>query len=115
MMKKEKPKARNAPRDFTFEIIDHYPMKGQPDKGTFHAFCEEKGEDFRGVRYTIRKGKPPWVCLPGAYGEIDGEPCFYTFYSLANGKKMASFMKCLRHAFAKYWKQLELEKKNAKK
>jgi len=90
-------------KEFTFEIISHYPFPDKENVGSFHAYWEEMDMDLRGIVYVLSKGKEPWINLPSKRGEIDGEPCFFTFYSFADMKKMNRFMRALRMAFNQYW------------
>ncbi len=105
-------KARNKSnfKDFSIEIVAHYPSDKERNTGTFHFYWEEMDLDIRGVFYSLNFGTKPWIRLPSWKGVLNGESCTYPLLSFPNVKKTQRFTKTLREAFLEYALENKLKK-----
>ena len=97
-----KARSYSREKEFTFEVIAHYPLPEKKKQGTFHVYWEEMDLDLRGIYYNIKRGKDPWIRLPSQRGMLNGEPCSFPLYSFGNVLKWGRFIMTLREAFKKY-------------
>jgi len=95
-------------KEFTLEIIAHYPSEKKKGEGTFHVYWEDKDLDLRGIFYNLQTGKLPWIRFPSQKGILNGETCFFPVYSFPDVRKSQRFLTAIREAFKLYAKEEKL-------
>ncbi len=95
-------------KEFTFEMIAHYPSEKHRGEGTFHIYWQEMDLDLRGIFYNVQRGRLPWIRFPSQKGILNGEKCFFPVYSFPNVHKFQRFLNAVREAFTAYAKEEKL-------
>jgi hypothetical protein len=95
-----------APKDV--RIVNHYPSRKNPNNGTFHIIWESACEEWKGVKYYLRKDKDPYIRIPCGEGFLDPEtrkiPCFFPVFGYLDQSILTEIIRATAKLFIEYAK-----------